>query len=139
MVSQPNKGLSRYDVCRRGCFTRNAMRNVLRQIGWVVTACSAMVGGANAQSESGAKFIRVVEEDDGGVVRLEIAIREYGPIAGEGPVVSLAGAVHIADAVFYERLQSYLDALDVVLFEGVKPPGAGEDPGRPLGGPEREH
>ena len=104
------------------------MRNVLKQIGLVAAACSALVAGVNAQSEPEARFIRVVEEDDGGVIRLEIAIREYGPIAGEGPVVSLAGAVHIADEIFYEQLQEYLDSLDVVLFEGVKPPGAGDVP-----------
>ncbi len=104
------------------------MRNVLKRVGLMMAACAALVSGASAQDGLGGSFIRVVEEENGGVVRLEIAIREYALIGGDGPIVSLAGAVHIADAIFYEQLQAYLDSLDVVLFEGVKPAGAGEVP-----------
>jgi hypothetical protein len=41
------------------------------------------------------------------------------------PRVFLTGAVHIGDRSFYDSLQQFLDAQSVVLFEGVKPAGAG--------------
>lgn len=50
---------------------------------------------------------------------LEIAVRDYTPLSGEGPTVRLVGAVHIGDKAYYEALQSRLDASDLVLFEGV--------------------
>jgi general secretion pathway protein G len=72
------------------------------------------------------KYMRVTEEDGGTKLRLELVARTFEPHeAGAGPQVALVGAVHIADKSFYEALQAYLDAKDVVLFEGVKPPGSG--------------
>lgn len=107
------------------------MRRATERVSVAMTACAVFAGTTPAQVadavEPGA-FIRVVEDERAGVLRLEIAIREYTMPHGPGPAVSLAGAVHIADAEFYEQLQTYLDARDVVLFEGVKPPGAGEYP-----------
>ena len=87
-------------------------------------------GGAFARQEGGAKpepYLRVVEEKSGAVVRLELAVREFAPPATEAgkPRVFLAGAVHVGEKSFYEGLQKFLDAQDVVLFEGVKPPGSG--------------
>lgn len=70
-------------------------------------------------------YTRVVEKDDG-VLTLEIAAKTFVPVEGKtGPKVHLVGAVHIADKPYYLALQSMLDAADLVLFEGVKPPGAG--------------
>jgi general secretion pathway protein G len=66
-----------------------------------------------------------VEEDDGAVVKLEMAVREFAPPDTGKPRVFLAGAVHIGEKGFYRGLQRFLDGQDVVLFEGVKPPGAG--------------
>ena len=107
------------------------MRRTTERVGVAMAACAIFAGIASAQIEdagdSGA-FIRVAEDEQAGTLRLEIATREYAMPRGPGPTVSLAGAVHIADAEFYEQLQAYLDGLDVVLFEGVKPPGAGEYP-----------
>ena len=80
---------------------------------------------AEAHPESGARWLRVVEEDDGETIKLQLVSREYRRENGEGPSVFLTGAVHIGDASFYRELQEFLDAKDVVLFEGVKPPGAG--------------
>ncbi|MCH7792235.1 MAG: hypothetical protein IID31_08150, partial [Planctomycetes bacterium] len=107
------------------------MRRTRERFSVVMVACAIFAGTASAQIEDAVEpgaFIRVVEDEQAGTLRLEIAIREYAMRHGPGPAVSLAGAVHIADAGFYEQLQAYLDALDVVLFEGVKPPGAGEYP-----------
>jgi hypothetical protein len=69
-------------------------------------------------------FTRVKEGDGGASVRLEMSVREFAKKDG-GPKVYLAAAVHIGEAEFYKHLQEFLDAQDVVLFEGVKPPGAG--------------
>ena len=73
-------------------------------------------------------FIRATEPDAPGVsiVRLQIASRRFVPLSGDGPAITLVGAVHVADAPFYEHLQANLDAHDAVLFEGVKPPGSGD-------------
>lgn len=80
-----------------------------------------------------APFIRIVDADDG-TIQLQIAVRTLMPPPAadgrEGPTVYLAGAVHVADAPFYSDLQAFLDSRDVVLFEGVKPSGAGK--GEPI-------
>lgn len=80
---------------------------------------------AHAQPEGPAPYMRVVEADDGAVLTLEMAIRELRPPEDGRPVVFLTAAVHIADQSFYDALQGFLDAQDLVLYEGVKPAGAG--------------
>ncbi len=75
-----------------------------------------------------SRHIRVIEEDNGRIVKLQLSSRRFIPAAdgnGKGPAVYLTGAVHIADQSFYDALQAFLDSKDVVLFEAVKPPGAG--------------
>ncbi len=52
---------------------------------------------------------------------LEIASREYRPKSGTGPIVHLVGAIHVGEKSYYEALQKHLDAMDLVMFEGVKP------------------
>jgi len=79
----------------------------------------------NAATDEPAKFIRVLTEDDGKTLKLQLAARTLVKADGTGPTLYLTGAVHIADRTFYESLQKFLDQKDVVLFEGVKPPGAG--------------
>lgn len=71
-------------------------------------------------------YIRILDDADTGKVRLELALRSFRRPAdnGSGPVVTLASVIHIGDRAYYEQLQSWLDAQDVVLFEGVKPPGS---------------
>ncbi len=74
-----------------------------------------------------APYTRVVDEDGGSAIRMEMTVREFHSDKPGQPTVFLAGAVHIANKEFYDSLQAFLDAQDVVLFEGVKPPGAGDD------------
>jgi hypothetical protein len=87
---------------------------------------------SSAPGAQPASYVRVIDADDG-TIQLQVAVRTLTPPVAEGapgpggPVVYLAGAVHIADAPFYDALQEFLDAQDLVLFEGVKPPGAGRD------------
>jgi hypothetical protein len=93
----------------------------------VLAALGAMAPTVLAQGEAGlddAPFIRVVDGDD--EIRLETAVREFSPPDVSMPTVYLAGAVHIGRPEFYKELQAILDDKDVVLFEGVKPPGAGD-------------
>lgn len=80
---------------------------------------------APASTKANDGYTRVIEKDDGSLT-LEIAAKTFAPADGKpGPKVHLVGAVHIADKPFYTSLQKMLDATDLVLFEGVKPPGAG--------------
>lgn len=69
-----------------------------------------------------------VKQDDNRNLRLQMAARTFKPVKGDGPTVTLFGAVHVADAAFYKKLDDALTAEnDVVLFEGVKPSGL-DDP-----------
>ena len=86
------------------------------KLGALILTAAVLASGASAQTES--PYIRVVEPDDQ-TIRLDIAIRTLTPIDGDGPVVQLVGAVHIADAPFYADMQSFLDVHDLVLYEGV--------------------
>lgn len=83
---------------------------------------------AEAAREPGP-YIRAAE-DGRGVVHLELAARVLEPPGGKGPRIHLVAAVHVGEAAYYAALQERLDALDVVLFEGVRPSGAAPlDPG----------
>jgi hypothetical protein len=82
-----------------------------------------------------APYQRILEEPDTGKLSLQMAVREFRPRRAGEPTVYLAGAVHIGRDDFYKSLQQFLDAQDVVLFEGVKPPGAG-DPAMDEGAPQ---
>ncbi len=54
---------------------------------------------------------------------LDIAITTYEDAQG-GPQVELVGVVHVADESYFQVLQTYLDGVDIVLYEGVKPEDA---------------
>jgi len=72
-----------------------------------------------------ADYIRVVDDAEGNRVRLQTSSRAFKP-AGDGPMVHLVGVMHIGDRAYYDSLQKFLDQHDVVLYEGVKPSGVGE-------------
>ncbi len=102
--------------------------------GWSAMAVAAglWLGSAPASArQEGAPdprpYLRLAEEKGGDAVALEVASREFRPDDPAKPTVYLAGAVHIADRSFFEALQEFLDARDVVLFEQVKPAGAGAE------------
>jgi hypothetical protein len=80
---------------------------------------------APAEPFTAAPYQKVVEDESGGV-SLQLAVRRFTAGREGLPEVFLAGAVHIGRPEFYRSLQEFLDAQDVVLFEGVKPPGAGD-------------
>lgn len=81
---------------------------------------------AAAADEPAPPFCRVQESDDGQSLALEMAVRTYRRLDDpSGPSITLAGAIHIGDMTFYQSLQQRLDAMDIVLYEGVLPPGGG--------------
>ncbi len=97
-----------------------------RAAAWLVGASG--LGAGLAMAGPADNFTRVVEHEDGLRTTLEMAVRAYRPVTGSGPTIFLAAAVHIADQSFYGELQTLLDGLDVVLYEGVQPPGQPRDP-----------
>lgn len=109
------------------------MRRVAGVIGAVVLVAvlatvPCVVKGAQPEDPGKPQpFSRLVEVDDGGRISLEIVARTFTHPDGDRPTVTLVGAVHIADQPFYDALQDLLERKNVVLFEGVKPPGAGLD------------
>jgi hypothetical protein len=72
-----------------------------------------------------APYVRSVDVDSGARIQLQTAARTFRSDAPGTPEIHLVGAVHIGEKSFYQQLQTFLDGHDVVLFEGVKPPGAG--------------
>ncbi len=105
-----------------------------RVLGTVIGACAAVAfgvassvtGGEEHASDTGP-WMRI-KEDENRVVRLDVAARTFAPEDGKGPTVTLAGAVHVGERHFYQTLQAFMDAHDLVLYEGVKPPGFGDLP-----------
>ena len=81
---------------------------------------------SGAAASTSADYIRIIDEDGGNRVKLQTSSRTFKPRDGEGPEVHLVGVMHIGDKAYYESLQKFLDQSDVVLYEGVKPSGAGE-------------
>jgi len=111
---------------------------------WLAMGAAVLLAtGAWARQEAkGAgqsePYMRIAEEKGGSIVKLEMAVREFAPPEAGQPRVFLAGAVHVGERSFYESLQKFLDAQDVVLFEGVKPPGAGAAEQDAGGGTDQE-
>lgn len=77
---------------------------------------------AEDKAKDQPKFLRFVPEgNDGG--RLETAISTYKN--DKGQTVHLVGAVHIADAGYYQALNKLFEGYDVLLYEMVKPENTG--------------
>lgn len=107
---------------------------------WAIVACLGalwvaavlVVAGASASAseppDASEPWIRISEDEDR-VLYLDVAARTFhDPNDASAPTVTLVGAVHIGEKRFYASLQEYLDAFDLVLYEGVNPAGSGELP-----------
>ncbi|HVZ94068.1 MAG TPA: type II secretion system protein GspG [Phycisphaerales bacterium] len=101
-------------------------------------AAAEPVAGADAaakqvESKKDEGWIRL-RQSKSRELRLQVASREFVPRdtgdanEAKGPTIRLVSAVHVADKAFYDELQKELDATDLVLFEGVGPPGLGTNP-----------
>ncbi|GJQ28211.1 MAG: hypothetical protein HBSAPP03_00950 [Phycisphaerae bacterium] len=97
---------------------------ILRRLA-LVLSCFAI---APAQAQEAA-YVRAVDAHDGNSRQLQVAVRTFAPKDGAGPLVQMVGVVHIGDKAYYDQLQQYLDAQTIVLYEGVKPAGAGDTQG----------
>src|ERR1041385_3341675 len=64
-------------------------------------------------------YMRIARPDDE-TIALQIALRKFTPVHGEGPAVWLSAASHLGDSNYYAALQQHLDSQALVLFEGVK-------------------
>lgn len=103
----------------------------LALVGWVFAPVAlAQEAAPQVQSplaakagDSESKYVRVTDSDDGSHLKLGVAVRTLSKPGA--PDVQLVGVVHIGDQAYYDELQTFLDAQSVVLFEGVKPTGAG--------------
>lgn len=96
--------------------------------GWMTTPVARAEPPAPAASTpvkpESADYMRVRESDDGATVELQIAAKTLVPSDPKLPKIRLVGVAHIGDKSYYAALQEYLDAQDLVLYEGVKPPGS---------------
>lgn len=85
--------------------------------------CGLVPQNVDARAVEPEPYLRVVEED--GVVRLEVASRSFKRAGSNGAagglVVHLVGVTHIGQQAYYEQIQGWLEAQDVVMFEGVMP------------------
>ena len=73
------------------------------------------------------RYMRVVE-DPGRTVALQLAARTFAPGDPEsvrGPTIALIAMAHIGEKQLYAAVQELLDQHEIVLYESVKPPGAG--------------
>lgn len=104
------------------------------------TLAGAAAGQDGADEEAGGSggggYMRVVDEA-GRPLTLQIAARSFERADNDdddhdensSPVVTLVGVAHIGERGLYKSLQEYLDGFDVVLYESVKPSGAGRPAG----------
>lgn len=117
----------------------DGLERVWRGVVWLGSVLAVLVGlwlgvpvakGAErAEERAGAedaRFLRTIEKDDGARMRLEASIRTFRPANGEGPKVHLVSAVHIGEESYYRTMQAFLDEQSLVLYEGIRPPGAGD-------------
>lgn len=72
-------------------------------------------------AQTAIEFARVVHDDDGEPLALQIALTRY--VAGNA-TVDLVGAVHVGDRGYYQELNQRFRDYDAVLFELVAPEGA---------------
>lgn len=93
----------------------------------VLIVAGMLPAWARGQDAGSRPYLRVTEDRDGDVARLEVAAREFVHDDPACPRVWLTGAVHIADRSFYDALQHLLDEKDAVLYEQVKPAGSGAE------------
>lgn len=84
-------------------------------------AVAEQPAGAAAGAAEGQKFLRFVEDDEGGG-RLEAAIVTYQN--DKGQTVHLVSAVHVGERKYFADLTKTFDGYDVLLYEMVKPKDA---------------
>lgn len=99
------------------------MRHLLRAM--LVVVPFAICATLHAAEPVGKKseFLRFNKDAANGSAKLEVAIGSYAN--DKGQTVDLVSAVHIADASYFHALNERFKTYDAVLYEMVKPEGAG--------------
>jgi hypothetical protein len=95
-----------------------------RSIALLALTLATVAAAAPGDGGADPRALRVVAEE-GKAIALEIAARSYEHESGNGPTITLVGVVHIGDAPYYRAMQDLLAQSEVVLYETVKPAGAG--------------
>lgn len=97
---------------------------MIRLVALALIALGLPPSAAIAQAPVPTRYFQQVEADNGHTLTMQLAMRRFDR-AADGRTVWLAAMVHIGDKSFYKSVQEKLDVLDLVLFEGVRPPGGG--------------
>lgn len=99
--------------------TLKSVRSVQLILGVLMIATIARAASPAEQPQQ-QKFIRFVEDNDGGG-KLEAAVVSYrNP---QGAVVHLVSAVHVGETRYYTDLSKTFASYDVLLYEMIKPRG----------------
>src|SRR5438552_6336952 len=88
----------------------------------LAAASRLRAAGAPKQGEQESKFLRFVDDNDGGG-KLEAAIVTY--TNADRVTVHLVSAVHVGEKQYYDDLAKTFGKYDVLLYEMVKPKNAG--------------
>lgn len=105
---------------------RRSLQTVFTGMLASVSLVVAAAGAPPAAPNQSQRWVRVSDDDANNKVTLQVAARSFKRKNDDGGrVIWLASAVHVGDRSYYTALQESLDSKDVVLYEGVKPPGAG--------------
>jgi len=107
-----------------------AMKLISTLIAATLAAPVVAVAAGEAGDPHPQSFIRLLEEGDG--ARLQTAVARY--VSPDGVEVDLVGAVHIADAGYFEALNKRFTGYEAVLYEMVydekdKPKAVGDAEG----------
>jgi hypothetical protein len=88
-------------------------------------AAAQLVPPDSFPSGQATEFARVVHDDGGEPLALQVAIARYGARRGGAEVtVDLVGAVHVGDTGYYAELNQRFRDYDAVLFELIAPEGS---------------
>lgn len=71
------------------------------------------------QEATPAPYLRTRQDAVSGVHRLEVAVRDFTPLAAGQPRLQLAAVVHLGASNYYASLQGLLAGHPLVLFEGI--------------------
>lgn len=114
------------------------MRHLFRSA-IVLVLLSALSLHAAEPAKERHQFLRFVK-DKSGSAKLEASVARY--VNADGQRVDLVSAVHVGDAAYYHALNERFKQYDAVLYEMVKPEGAGvpergREPGSAVGGMQK--
>ena len=87
--------------------------------------CGAVTADESFPASGAAEFARVVHDENGRPLALQVAISRYASTGREPALtVDLVAAVHVGDKGYYAELNQRFQAYDAVLFELIAPEGS---------------